>query len=371
MVGITFVKSDDCANISGNLTIMDDIKFLFIGESANMTCTMINKQTINNYSVENLNIRVNKCGEIKSMHRQIGQKNGSKEIHVRDLIEDLPCRDQILLDYVCQYDRKNSKLTLTENIHFLFIGESANMTCSIQKQSIQNFSAANFYVSVKRCGANHPLPKTLIETSDLMEMYVTDPIRDLHCEDQNQIKLEYKCVYETMNGSSCPVGETDLIYFDFPPSPVNKSFRCLAYNWSNMTCWFDLGVVYRGWNVPGYTKVDIKVKYGILGMTGKLEEQYIKRDGTCLKISIRNNKFMLINVQMDINITNEARKVSNISIFKFNPRDFVKPAPIENLKYIEKNSTAIKLEWYHSNSQMSKKFRIQYSSEYDPKGSWM
>ncbi|VDH97904.1 Hypothetical predicted protein [Mytilus galloprovincialis] len=278
MVGITFVKSDDCANISGNLTIMDDIKFLFIGESANMTCTMINKQTINNYSVENLNIRVNKCGEIKSMHRQIGQKNGSKEIHVRDLIEDLPCRDQILLDYVCQYDRKNS--------------------------------------------------------------------------------------------SPCIVGRT-FIYFDFPPSPVNKSFRCLAYNWSNMTCWFDLGVVYRGWNVPGYTKVDIKVKYGILGMTGKLEEQYIKRDGTCLKISIRNNKFMLINVQMDINITNEARKVSNISIFKFNPRDFVKPAPIENLKYIEKNSTAIKLEWYHSNSQMSKKFRIQYSSEYDPKGSWM
>ncbi|XP_071177342.1 interleukin-6 receptor subunit beta-like isoform X9 [Mytilus edulis] len=156
-----------------------------------------------------------------------------------------------------------------------------------------------------------------------------------------------------------------------PPSPVNKSFRCLAYNWLKMTCWFDLGVVYRGWNVPGYTKVDIKVKYGILGMTEELEEQYIKRDGTCLKISILNNKFTLLNVQMDINITNEARKVSNISIFKFNPRDFVKPAPIENLKYIEKNSTAIKLEWYHSNSQMSKKFRIQYSSEYDPKGSWM
>lgn len=106
------------------------------------------------------------------------------------------------------------ELTLTENIHFLFIGESANMTCSIQKQSIQNFSAANFYVSVKRCGVNHQLPKTLIETSDLMEMYVTDPIRDLHCEDQNQIKLEYKCVYETKNGTSCPVGERDLIYFD-------------------------------------------------------------------------------------------------------------------------------------------------------------
>ncbi|CAG2223165.1 unnamed protein product [Mytilus edulis] len=345
LVGITFVKSDDCANISGNLTIMDDIKFLFIGESANMTCTMINKQTIQNYSVENLNIRVKKCVEIKSLYRQIGQKNGSKEIHVRDLIEDLPCRDQILLDYVCQYDRKNSS------------------PCIVGRTFI--------YFDLKRCGVNHPLPKTLIETSDLMEMYVTDPIRDLHCEDQNQIKLEYKCVYETKNGTSCPVGERDLIYFDFPPSPVNKSFRCLAYNWLNMTCWFDLGVVYRGWNVPGYTKVDIKVKYGILGMTGKLEEQYIKRDGTCLKISIPNNKFTLLNVQMDINITNEARKVSNISIFKFNPRDFVKPAPIENLKYIEKNSTAIKLEWYHSNSQMSKKFRIQYSSEYDPKGSWM
>ncbi|XP_076097440.1 uncharacterized protein LOC143067766 isoform X2 [Mytilus galloprovincialis] len=283
------------------------------------------------------------------------------------------CHTLVGITFVKSDDCANisGKLTLTENIHFLFIGELANMTCSIQKQSIQNFSAANFYVSVKRCGVNHPLPKTLIETSDLMEMYVTDPIRDLHCEDQNQIKLEYKCVYETMNGSSCPVGETDLIYFDFPPSPVNKSFRCLAYNWLNMTCWFDLGVVYRGWNVPGYTKVDIKVKYGILGMTEELEEQFIKRDGTCLKISIPNNIFTLINVQMDINITNEARKVSNISIFKFNPRDFVKPAPIENLKYIEKNSTAIKLEWYHSNSQMSKKFRIQYSSEYDPKGSWM
>ncbi|CAG2223166.1 unnamed protein product [Mytilus edulis] len=283
------------------------------------------------------------------------------------------CHTLVGITFVKSDDCANisGKLTLTENIRFLFIGESANMTCSIQKQSIQNFSASNFYVSVKRCGVNHPLPKTLIETSDLMEMYVTDPIRDLHCEDQNQIKLEYKCVYETKNGTSCPVGERDLIYFDFPPSPVNKSFRCLAYNWLNMTCWFDLGVVYRGWNVPGYTKVDIKVKYGILGMTGKLEEQYIKRDGTCLKISIPNNKFTLLNVQMDINITNEARKVSNISIFKFNPRDFVKPAPIENLKYIEKNSTAIKLEWYHSNSQMSKKFRIQYSSEYDPKGSWM
>lgn len=99
---------------------MDDIKFLFIGESANMTCTMINKQTIQNYSVENLNIRVNKCGEIKSMHRQIGQKNGSKEIHVRDVIEDLPCRDQKYLDYTCFYDRKKRDSCIVERTLIYF-----------------------------------------------------------------------------------------------------------------------------------------------------------------------------------------------------------------------------------------------------------
>ncbi|XP_063434974.1 uncharacterized protein LOC134716122 [Mytilus trossulus] len=282
------------------------------------------------------------------------------------------CHSLVGITFVKSDDCANisGKLTLTENIHFLFIGESANMTCSIQKQSIQNFSAANFYVSVKRCGTNHPLPQTLIETSDLMEMYVTDPIRDLHCEDQNQIKLEYKCVYETKNGTSCPVGETDLIYFDFPPTPV-KSLRCLAYNWLNLTCWFDLGVVYRGWNLPGYTKVNVAVKFGILGMLSEIEKQFIERDGTCLKVSIPDKDFYLLKVEMDINITNVARHVSNISRFEFNTRTVVKPAPIENLKYIEKNSTAIKLEWEHSNSQMSKKFQIQYSSEYDTKGSWM
>ncbi|XP_052058896.1 uncharacterized protein LOC127699161 isoform X3 [Mytilus californianus] len=280
LVGITFVKSDDCNNISGNLTIMEDIKFLFIGESAIMTCT-INMQTIQNYSVENLKIRVNKCSEKKSLHRQIGQKNRSKEIHVRDVIEDLPCRDQIFLDYACLYDRKNS--------------------------------------------------------------------------------------------DSCIVGRK-FIYFDFRPSPV-KSFHCLVYNWFNMTCWFDLGVVYRGWNLLGYTMVDVKVKYGILGMAKELDQQYKERNGTCLKISIPRKIFMglmstEIDIEIDINITNEARKVSNISIFEFNPRTFVKPASIENLKY-ERNATTIKLTWNHSNSQMSKKFRIQYSSEYDPKGSWM
>ncbi|XP_063435043.1 uncharacterized protein LOC134716138 isoform X2 [Mytilus trossulus] len=277
LVGITFVKSDDCANISGNLTVMDDIKFLFIGESANMTCTMINKQTIQNYSVENLNIRINKCQEIKPLHRQIGQINGSKEIYVRDVIEDLPCRLQPYLDYVCFYDGKKN--------------------------------------------------------------------------------------------DSCIVGRT-FIYFDFPPTPV-KSFRCLAYNWLNLTCWFDLGVVYRGWNLPSYTKVNVKVKYGILGMLSEIEKQYIERDGTCLKVSIPDKDFYLFKVEMDINITNVARQVSNISRFEFNTRTVVKPAPIVNLKYVEKNSTAIKLEWNHSNSLMSKKFQIQYSSEYDTKGSWM
>ncbi|XP_076097471.1 uncharacterized protein LOC143067766 isoform X5 [Mytilus galloprovincialis] len=282
LVGITFVKSDDCANISGNFTL--------IGES--------------------------------------------------------------------------------EDINFSYINESVNFTCSINTQTIHNFSADQFTIKVKKCGVTHKLlPGSNITNFDIIEIFVRDQIEEPLCEDQNW--LSYKCYYDVNEDTSCEVGEGKFIYFDFPPSPVNKSFRCLAYNWLNMTCWFDLGVVYRGWNVPGYTKVDIKVKYGILGMTEELEEQFIKRDGTCLKISIPNNIFTLINVQMDINITNEARKVSNISIFKFNPRDFVKPAPIENLKYIEKNSTAIKLEWYHSNSQMSKKFRIQYSSEYDPKGSWM
>lgn len=126
-----------------DLTIMDDIKFLFIGESANMTCTMINKQTIQNYSVENLNIRVKKCLEIKSLYRQIGQKNGSKEIHVRDLIEDLPCRDQILLDYVCQYDRKNSSPCIVGRTFIYF-------DCKIKKNSDANImvyqSIVIFYV---------------------------------------------------------------------------------------------------------------------------------------------------------------------------------------------------------------------------------
>ncbi|CAC5372229.1 unnamed protein product [Mytilus coruscus] len=280
------------------------------------------------------------------------------------------CHSLVGITFVKSDDCNNisGNLTLTENIHFLFIGESANMTCSIQKQSIQNFSADNFIVTVKRCGVTSPLPKILNETSDLMEMYVTDLIRDLHCGDQ--IMLEYKCIYDTKNGSSCPIGERDLIYFDFRPSPV-KSFHCLVYNWFNMTCWFDLGVVYRGWKLPGYTMVDVKVKYGILGIAEELDQQYIERDGTCLKISIPQKIFMgLMYTEIDINITNEARKVSNISIFKFNPRTFVKPASIENLKY-ERNATAIKLTWTHNNTQMSKKFRIQYSSEYDPKGSWM
>ena len=57
-----------------------------------------------------------------------------------------------------------------------------------------------------------------------------------------------------------------VTYLSDPPTPIEK-FHCLVDNWLSMKCWFDLGVVYKRWNVPGYMTVNItmiEVKAGIM-----------------------------------------------------------------------------------------------------------
>ena len=101
----------------------------------------------------------------------------------------------------------------SEDINFSYINESVNFTCSINTQTIHNFSADQFTIKVKKCGVTHKLlPGSNITNFDIIEIFVRDQIEEPLCEDQNW--LNYKCYYDVNEDTSCEVGEEKVIYFD-------------------------------------------------------------------------------------------------------------------------------------------------------------
>lgn len=86
------------------LTLERDLRFLFIGESANMTCT-IYMGNITNFSINDFNFIVKKNGRIYNLSSQVSKNSTHVEISTSDLIEDVP--EQKFFDYVCQYQGGN------------------------------------------------------------------------------------------------------------------------------------------------------------------------------------------------------------------------------------------------------------------------
>lgn len=82
------------------LALERDLRFLFIGESANMTCT-IYTGNITNFSINDFNFIVKKNGRIYNISSQVSKNSTHVEISTSDLIEDVP--EQTFFDYVCQY----------------------------------------------------------------------------------------------------------------------------------------------------------------------------------------------------------------------------------------------------------------------------
>jgi len=82
------------------LTLESDPGFLYIGESANMTCTVYTGN-ITNFSINDFNFIVKKNRRIYYLSSQVSKNSTHVEISTSDLIEDVP--EQIFFDYVCQY----------------------------------------------------------------------------------------------------------------------------------------------------------------------------------------------------------------------------------------------------------------------------
>lgn len=253
----------------------------------------------------------------------------------------------------------NLQLTLERDLRFLFIGESANMTCTINTGNITNFSINDFNFIVKKNGRIYNISSQVSKNSTHVEMSTSDLIEDA----PEQTFFDYVCQYQ---GEDEVCLERTIIYSDFRPTPV-KHFYCIVTNWENLACWFDFGVKYKNntWN-------KLTVYTGMLYQSNStVDNRYIKFNGTCVEIKFPKESFSLAQTFVDIILTNKIRNVFEHSgTFVFDPVIYVKPDPI--IKFTaERNATKIRLVWFHSNNSMKKKFRIQYRSEYDDDNYWM
>lgn len=255
----------------------------------------------------------------------------------------------------------NLQLKLDEGIReFLFVGEWANMTC-IYTGNITNFSPHNFYFKVRKNEETYIIPNIMTTNSTHVEIKMSDLISYAP-----QSFYDYNCIYNhSEENQTC--FKRKMIHFDYPPAPISN-FYCILFNWQNMECFCDFGVVYRSI----YTHINVTA--GIKGFdpspvpSANLEQI----NGTFLKITIPPDIFSTAIYRVTINVTSKARNNYSCSSFTFDPVVYAKPDKIQDFK-LSKNSTYFELKWGHNNQAMRKKFRIRYQSEYDKidNKSWM
>ncbi|XP_062587099.1 uncharacterized protein LOC134248711 isoform X2 [Saccostrea cucullata] len=170
---------------------------------------------------------------------------------------------------------------------------------------------------------------------------------------------------------------------DRPQKIVNGS--CLVFNWQNMTCVWDLEVVYKhphtsdmsitaqyNTTVEDFTHLDYDVSLHWSVYTHLSPCKNIKIKGKCLSCTIMENdgrdSYKRGTYVFVVNITNNRRPETSVSShFYFNTDELVQPAKVENIK-TEVNKTEMLISWVHSKPYMSFQFKIEYKSEWE--SSW-
>nr|XP_022318402.1 uncharacterized protein LOC111121412 isoform X3 [Crassostrea virginica] len=179
--------------------------------------------------------------------------------------------------------------------------------------------------------------------------------------------------------------QCNLIFNMGRPVRVNNG-SCLVYNWQNMTCVWDLEVIYlhantRDINITvnlnhsdslNFNHLDYDVTLHWSVYTYLSPCKHMRIEGKCLTCEVKEkddrDSYKRGTYMFVVNITNSRRPEASVSShFYFNTDELVEPAAVEEIKTIV-NKTEIALSWTHSKPYMSLRFQIEYKSQWE--NSW-
>ncbi|XP_061182403.1 uncharacterized protein LOC133190732 [Saccostrea echinata] len=270
------------------------------------------------------------------------------------------------------FGKEQCSLNFTADPLYIFFGEKINLSCTLLSSRAHLNSSENI-ISIKRHNLNI---SSNIHNNDPLTARGHDVV-SVNMIPEQAGYLAYVCTSPICEGKK---GKQFLTIEHRPQKVVNGS--CLVFNWQNMTCVWDLGVVYRhsdnsdmsitaqyNTTVEDFTHLDYDVSLHWSVYTHLSPCKNVKIEGKCLSCTIMENdgrdSYKRGAYVFVVNITNNRRPETSVSShFYFNTDELVQPAKVENIR-TEVNKTGMMISWSHSKPYMSLRFKIEYRSEWE------
>nr|XP_022318401.1 uncharacterized protein LOC111121412 isoform X2 [Crassostrea virginica] len=262
---------------------------------------------------------------------------------------------------------------------YIFFGEHTNLSCTLVNSTTSVTSLENS-IFLEKWNHQNISEVRYVSTNGTFTAYGHDVVSE-NLVSKGIGFLPYSC------SSPLCEGKISRRFLNVERRPVRvNNGSCLVYNWQNMTCVWDLEVIYlhantRDINITvnlnhsdslNFNHLDYDVTLHWSVYTYLSPCKHMRIEGKCLTCEVKEkddrDSYKRGTYMFVVNITNSRRPEASVSShFYFNTDELVEPAAVEEIKTIV-NKTEIALSWTHSKPYMSLRFQIEYKSQWE--NSW-